>query len=672
MASNRSQIQPAADGEHLVESDELLRDLYTKLLLPRLIEEKMLLLLRQGKVSKWFSGIGQEAISVGVTAALDPHDHIFPLMRNLGVFTTRNLPLAQLFAQFQGCLEGYTKGRDRSFHFGVPSHHIIGMISHLGPQLSVADGAALGHLLAADGKICAAFTGDGGTSQGEFHEALNVASVWSLPVLFVVEQNGWALSTPTREQYRCTRLSDRGVGYGMESQTIDGNDVLEVFRWVAAAARDMRKNPRPLLLECTTYRMRGHEEASGIAYVPPEALAEWRERDPIGRFEATLRARGILDDEQVSATRRDLNARISAAIEEGFSFQPAPASVDRELGDVYAPTSQEVLAPALADEPVQTMRFVDAVSEGLRTALERFPDLIVMGQDIAAYGGVFKVTEGFLAEFGADRIRNTPLCESAIIGVGLGLAITGRRSVIEMQFGDFVSCGFNQIVNNLAKVHYRWGQAASVTIRLPTGAGVRAGPFHSQSTEAWFFHVPGLKIVYPSSPADAKALLLAAIADPNPVLFFEHKALYRSVEGPVARGASAAEIGKAARLCQGRDVSLITYGLGVHWALRTLAAHPEWSIDLIDLRSLLPWDHEAVRESVERTGKVLILHEDTLTGGIGGEIAAWIGEHCFEHLDAPICRVASLDTPVPFAATLEDQFLPLGRLAQQIEFLLQY
>lgn len=646
--------------------------LYRQLLLPRLIEEKMLLLLRQGRVSKWFSGIGQEAVSVGVTAALRNDDEIFPLMRNLGVFTTRGVPLAQLFAQFQGSGEGFTKGRDRSFHFGTRPHHIIGMISHLGPQLSVADGAALGHLLANDGRICAAFSGDGGTSQGEFHEALNVAAVWSLPVIFIVEQNGWALSTPPHEQYRCTRLSDRALGYGMEGKTIDGNDVLAVYAAVSAAARELREAPRPLLIECVTYRMRGHEEASGIAYVPPEQLSEWKKQDPISRFETVLQHHGVLNAAAQTHIRAELLADIELALEEGFA-KPSPV-VDpaRELADVYAaprPLRPKPLVPHA--EPV-TKRFVDAVSDGLREAMRHFPDLVIMGQDVGRYGGVFKVTEGMIEEFGPDRVRNTPLCESAIVGIGLGLSLGGRRSVIEMQFSDFVSCGFNQIVNNLAKVHYRWSQNADVTIRLPTGAGVRAGPFHSQSTEAWFFHVPGLKLVYPSNPDDAKALLLAAIDDPNPVLFFEHKALYRSVDGPVTPGWQPATIGEGHRIRLGTDASIVTYGLGVHWAIQLQEAHPEWSLDIVDLRSLLPWDHSTVRESVQATGRVLVLHEDTLTGGIGAEIAAWIGEHCFSLLDAPVMRIGSLDTPVPFAALLEDQFLAKAKLEAGLQSLLNY
>jgi len=631
----------------------------------------MLLLLRQGKVSKWFSGIGQEAIAVGCTAPLLPDEYILPLHRNLGVFTTRGVPLWKLIAQWQGKESGFTKGRDRSFHFGTQDYKIIGMISHLGPQLCVADGIALASKLKKEGRVTVVFSGEGGTSEGDFHEALNVAAVWQLPVIFVVENNGYALSTPTNEQFLCESIADKAVGYGMEGISIDGNDVEVVRATIDRLAKSIRKKARPVLVECRTFRVRGHEEASGVKYVPKKLIEEWQKRDPIERFERTLLRKKLLSKKAIVSIRSELQEYIDSSIEHAFSEPECEPRVENETGDIFS-LSDDVLLSSDNNDTTSQMRFIDAVSDGLRVAMRRNPDLIVMGQDVAEYGGVFKVTEGFVKEFGKARVRNTPLCESAILGAALGLSIKGIPSVVEMQFADFVSCGFNQIVNNLAKTHYRWGQSVNVTIRMPTGAGSGAGPFHSQSNEAWFTHTPGLKVVYPSSPADAKGLLLAAIEDPNPVLFFEHKGLYRSVSGEVAEGYAPTPIGKARLVRPGKDAVIITYGAGVQWATKVAEAHEGHSIAVLDLRTLAPLDWDAISEVVNATGRVLLLHEDTLFGGIGGEIAAWIGEHLFSSLDAPVMRVASLDTPVPFATPLESQFLPWARLADALDQLLKY
>ncbi|WP_303309939.1 dehydrogenase E1 component subunit alpha/beta [Hymenobacter sp. BT730] len=651
-------------------SNDQLLHLYQGLLKPRMIEEKMLILLRQGKVSKWFSGIGQEAISVGSTLALDEDEYILPLHRNLGVFTGRNVPLDRLFAQWQGKTTGYTKGRDRSFHFGTNEHHIVGMISHLGPQLAVAGGIALADLLDRRNKITVTYSGDGGASEGDFHEALNVAAVWQLPVIFIIENNGYGLSTPSREQFRFRYFIDKGPAYGMEAVQVDGNNVLEVYDTVRRLAEDLRQNPRPVLLEALTFRMRGHEEASGTKYVPQELFEEWAQKDPVQNYENWLMEQGILSE----TARHQVREKIKAEIEEGLRVAdavPMPtASLQEEIADMYRPFEAPDRTPA-ADAPATDKRFVDAISDGLRQSMEEYPELVLMGQDIADYGGVFKVTEGFVAQFGKERVRNTPLCESAIVGAGLGLSIKRKKAMVEMQFADFVTCGFNQIVNNLAKSHYRWGQNADVVVRMPTGAGSAAGPFHSQSNEAWFTHTPGLKVVYPSNPHDAKGLLCAAIEDPNPVMYFEHKMLYRSISGPVPDGYYTTPIGKAALAREGEELSIITYGMGVHWATQ-LAGELNLDCDILDLRTLLPWDEEAVRKTVEKNGRVIILHEDTLTGGIGGEIAAWIAEHCFESLDAPVQRVASLDTAIPFAPPLEKQFLPQQRLRETVEKLRNY
>lgn len=644
-------------------SNEQLLWFYKTLLYPRLIEEKMLLLLRQGKISKWFSGIGQEAIAVGAALAMAPDEWIMPLHRNLGVFTTREMPLGKLFRQWQGSEDGYSKGRERSFHFGSRQHHICGMISHLGPQLSVADGVALAYQLRNENKATLAFTGEGGTSEGEFHEALNVAAVWDLPVIFLIENNGYGLSTPVSEQYRCESLVDKAVGYGIEGVKIDGNNLLEVYHTVTTARSYAIKQQKPVLIEAMTFRMRGHEEASGVKYVPPSLLEEWGKKDPVLSFENFLTASGILTDADISAIREELKHQIENEVNQGLAEQPFSVDNNTEIGDVYAPAPIPVIATGGSSEK----RFINAISEGLKQAMEEHPELILMGQDIAEYGGAFKITEGFTALFGKQRVRNTPLCESAIIGTALGLSLEGFKSMVEMQFADFVTCGFNQIVNNLAKIHYRWGQNADVVIRMPAGGGVGAGPFHSQSNEAWFTHVPGLKVVYPSNPEDAKGLLTAAIADPNPVIYFEHKALYRSVSGFVPDNYYTTEIGKAAIVQPGNDVGIITWGSGVHWALEYSHLHPEFSIGILDLRTLLPLDYPAIRDFTATTGKVLILHEDTLTGGFGAEISAWIAEHCFHLLDAPVVRCGSLDTPIPFATPLEKNFLAKSRLDKSIQ-----
>ncbi|CAA9201985.1 thiamine pyrophosphate-dependent enzyme [Flavobacterium collinsii] len=650
-------------------TDTQLLDLYKKILKPRLIEEKMLILIRQGKVSKWFSGIGQEAIAVGVTSVLDDSEYVLPMHRNLGVFTSRNIPLHRLFSQWQGKANGFTKGRDRSFHFGTQEYNIIGMISHLGPQLGIADGIALAHKLQKDNKITAVFTGEGATSEGDFHEALNIAAVWKLPVMFVIENNGYGLSTPTNEQYFCENLADKGIGYGIDSYIIDGNNILEIYNKLAQLKEEMQKDPHPVLLEFKTFRMRGHEEASGTKYVPQELMDEWAAKDPVVNYKKYLVETGVLTPE----LDEQLHSTIKQEIDENWAIANAEPEIvptySDELNDVYKPYTYEEVK---ADSEVENIRFIDAISSSLKQSMERHENLVLMGQDIAEYGGAFKITDGFVKAFGKERVRNTPICESAVVSAAMGLSINGFKAIVEMQFADFVSTGFNPIVNLLAKSHYRWGEKADVVVRMPCGGGTQAGPFHSQTNEAWFTKTPGLKVVYPAFPYDAKGLLNTSINDPNPVLFFEHKQLYRSIYQDVPAGYYTIPLGKAALLKEGESVTIIAFGATVHWALETLSKNPDIKADLIDLRTLQPLDTETIFNSVKKTGKVIIYQEDTLFGGIASDISALIMEECFEYLDGPVKRVASLDSPIPFTKALEDQFLPRNRFEGVLLELLKY
>ena len=643
-------------------------DLYTGMLIPRMIEEKMLILLRQGKISKWFSGIGQEAISVGVTKALNNDEYILPMHRNLGVFTSREIPLYRLFSQWQGKPNGFTKGRDRSFHFGTNDYSIVGMISHLGPQMGVADGIALHNLISKNKKVTAVFSGEGGTSEGDFHEALNVASVWNLPVIFIIENNGYGLSTPTNEQYKCKNISDKGIGYGIESMTLDGNNIIEVFSTIKEIRKKILKKPRPFLIEFKTFRMRGHEEASGIKYVPKTLINDWKEKDPISNYEKFLLDSKVLTINDIKVIKKEISKNINENLSKTFEEQKIKSNIENEISDVYKDFNFEKITPS---DKIVEKRFVDAISDGIKEAMMKFDDLIIMGQDIADYGGVFKITEGFVELFGKERVRNTPICESSIIEISMGLSICNRKSIVELQFSDFITSGFNPVVNYLAKVHYRWGQNADVVLRMPCGAGVGAGPFHSQTNEAWFTKTPGLIVVYPAFPEDAKGLLISSIENPNPVLFFEHKALYRSIRGKVPEGYYNIEIGKAKLLRAGTDVTVITYGAGVHEAIKVIDKN-SINCDLIDLRTLSPLDTESIIISVNKTGKAIILHEDSLFGGLGSEISSIIMENCFESLDAPVKRIGSLNTPIPFEEGLEKQYLPFERFEKEIKDLLNY
>ena len=651
---------------------KLLKELYLALKFPRLIEEKMLLLLRQGKISKWFSGIGQEAIAVGSTFALNDDDVIFPMHRNLGVFTTRRVDLNRLMCQLMGKEGGFTKGRDRTFHFGTKDKNIIGMISHLAAMLPVASGLGLAYQLKKEKKVVLSFTGDGSTSEGDFHEAINLAAVWNLPVIFLIENNGYGLSTPTDEQFKCKKLSDRAIGYGIKGITINGNDILEVYNTILEAASNIRKGSGPILIEALTFRMRGHEEASGIDYIPKELFNKWKKMDPILNFKKYLRKNDILNND----IEKEINNKIIDETESSFEFaisaKKPSSTIQNELNCVYKDFKFNFKEPK---EASSNLRYVDSISQTLNSIMSRKKNAIIMGQDISNYGGVFKITRNFYKEFGSERVRNTPIIESGILGASIGLALEGFIPIVEMQFADFVSCGFNQIVNNISKTYYRWGSSLNIIIRLPYGGGLGAGPFHSQCPETWFFNIPGLKIVIPSTPYDAKGLLNASIQDPNPILFFEHKAMYRSIKGSVPDNDYNIQIGKGDIKRNGSDLTIITYGMGVHWSLEIAKKLESEMIDIeiIDLRSLIPWDKELVEKSIKKTNKVLILHEANITGGVGAEISAYINEYFFKFLDAPVMRLGSLDIPIPFASDIENNiYLPIKRIEKKIKELIKF
>lgn len=461
----------------------------------------------------------------------------------------------------------------------------------------------------------------------------------------------------------------KGVGYGIEAEKIDGNNILEVYDTMKRISNNMRKDPKPFILECKTFRMRGHEESSGTKYIPDKLFDEWGKKDPVVNYEGYLIEKKLLSQNEIEAIKEDYKSNIEEAIDKAFGEADIIANEEEEINDVYY--AQDYNPITIKTENQSEKRFIEAISDSLYQAMERDERVLLMGQDIAEYGGVFKVTKGFLEKFGSDRVRNTPIIESGVLGAALGLSVEGYKPIVEMQFSDFVTCGFNQIVNNFAKLHYRWGQKADVLVRMPTGAGVGAGPFHSQSTEGWFLQTPGLKIVYPSSPSDAKGLLTSSIEEPNPVLFFEHKALYRKIRQDIYDDEYSIELGKGKVVSSGNELSIITYGYGVHWALEA-KEKSGYDIEIIDLRTLIPYDKKIIEQTISKTNKVLLLQEDTITGGIMAELAAYISEELFHELDAPVVRVASLDTPVPFTDSLESQFLPNSRLMHKIEQLIKY
>jgi 2-oxoisovalerate dehydrogenase E1 component len=654
-------------------SDSIAISNYKFLLLPRLIENRMLYLLRQNKISKWFSGIGQEAISVATTLSLDKDDYILPLHRNLGVFTTRQVPHYQLFCQLFGKKDGFTGGRDRSFHFGTMDHKIIGMISHLASSMPVADGIALAQKLKDSKQIVVSFCGDGATSEGDFHEALNLAGVWKLPVVFIIENNGFGLSTPVSEQYACENLVDRAKGYGIEGMLVDGNDFF-AMQDAVTRAREMAVAGKPVLIEAKTFRMRGHEEATGNFYVPDDELENWQEKDPITRYEKWLLENEIVSGEDELTTIKD---DVQQSFEDDLkkAIKAAQPVFDEKKERKRAGLKPQPIPKSNSKSSTESeKRMIDGIHLAHKQAFDEDDRFLLLGQDIAEYGGVFKVSEGFVERYGKERIRNTPIIESGLIGSGIGLAIEGFKPVLEVQFADFISCGFNQIVNNLAKGGYRWMPDMNVTIRAPHGAGVGAGPFHSQSPEGWFMQFPGLRVLVPSDVEDAQNMLYTAFHDSNPVLFFEHKKLYRSLRSVTEDTCKIIDIESAKVVNEGRDATIITYGMGVHWALEAVSEQSKngIEIEIIDLRSLAPIDWETITTSVKKTGRALLLEEPSEVLGPMSEISAGISERIFEFLDAPVIRCSSLYTPIPFNKKLEEGYLASYRLKEKLEQLLSY
>lgn len=652
-------------------SRKLLHEFYRFMLLTRRFEARISALGKEGKlVGGFFSSLGQEAISVGTTLALKPEDWVAPMIRNIGTVLVRGYTPAELFSQFLARRGGPNRGKDSNLHFGDPAHGVVGCISHLGPLVPIMTGVAMAGRMRGQGRVTMTYLGEGGCSVGDFHEGLNLAAVQKAPFVLVVENNGWSYSTPLESQTLVKDIASRAVGYGIRGLIGDGNDVVEVWKLTRRAVEDARAGGGPQLLEFKTFRRKGHAEHDDAKYVPREQVEAWTARDPIDRFEAWLRDHGKMTD----AERRAIHGQIDRELAEGERIAAAdrPPDPAEAIRGVYADDAIVAVTPwarregdPVTAEPTEVVppdaggdvTYLEAIRRALFEEMERDDRVFCIGEDIGSYGGAFRVTQGLLEKFGAARVIDTPIAESATVGAALGAALAGMRPVVEFQFIDFISCAFNMIVQFVAKMRWRTGQAAPMVLRGPCGAGVHAGPFHSQTPEMWFVHTPGLKVVMPATPADARGLLKAAIRDDDPVVFLEHKYLYRRIKGSLPGGEGIVPIGRAALRAEGDDLTIVTYGAMVH---TVMAALPDLglSAEVIDLRTLCPLDRGAVVRSVRKTHKLMIVHEDTRTGGIAGEIAAVVNEEAFDALDGPIVRVTAPDAPVPFSPNLEEAFLP--------------
>ena len=731
---------------------------YAFMRLAREFDSRFEAMLLTGRVAKWYSAIGNEAITVPAGLALEPGDVLCSLHRDVGAILSFYLDPARAFPglgfeggvaadvtggsgragsawsgggadprpdprpdpetlferlarQVLGRTGGFSEGIERSYHYGyfdaAAGLRHVGMISHLGSMIPVAAGCAFALKKHGSDRVAINFIGEGGTSTGDFHEGLNLAAVWKLPLVLVIENNRYAFSTPSRFQYACIQLSDRGPGYGIASETVDGNDADTMAKAIARAVARARAGHGPTLLEAMVGRLRGHAEGDGSMKVVPEAELElYRAQDPVPTYGDRLEREGTLD----AATRARIDARakelVERAIDRALDAPPPPPETafrpvfatergasllvrrDDENDDTAASmrkpfdhleSTQEVPLLVEAEEEGPTamaafiggsggatgaatageVTYLDAIHEALREEMERDEMVVLLGQDIGAFQGAFRVTRGLHALW-PDRVLDTPISESGTLGLAAGAALLGYVPVVEMQFADFVSCGFNQIVNVLAKLFYRFERPCPVVIRLPAGGGVGAGAFHSQNPEGWFAHVAGLKVVCPATAADAKGLMKAAIRDPNPVIFCENKFLYRRVKETLPEGDLVGEIGKARVARAGDRLTLVGYGASTWTALEAAEALAAEGVEaeVIDLRTLVPFDEEMVLASVRKTGRCLVVHEAQATGGFGGEIAAVVAEKAFPWLDAPIARVAYPDRPSPYARNLEQALLP--------------
>lgn len=661
---------------------------YAYMRFARDLDTRFAMLLRTGRLSKWYSQIGSEATTVAAGLSLQPGDVLCSLHRDMGAILSvyldpaRTFPgfgfgapdpakpeprelLFRLCCQLLGRAEGFSNGFERSFHYGYldPAAGIrhVGMISHLGAMIPVAAGVAFALKQSGSDRVAINFIGDGGTSTGDFHEGLNMAAVWKLPLILIIENNRFAFSTPVAAQYAAERLSDRGVGYGIAAETLDGNDPEAVATAMQIAVARARSGAGPTLIEAMLGRMRGHSEGDdSLKVVPEDELSVYMSEDPVPAYARRLTTDGVLAEEIGDR----LAARISELVEEAVeraaeSPVPEPESALRPalapVTETLAPPRLESSDPEAAEAPVET--YVEGIHQALREEMERDDTVVLMGQDIAAFEGAFRITRGLWQRW-PDRVLDTPIAESGTLGIAAGAALLGYRPVVEMQFGDFISCGFNQLVNVIAKLYYRWQVPCPLVVRLPAGGGVGAGPFHSQNPEAWFAHVAGLKVVCPATAEDAKGLLKAAIRDPNPVVYCEHKFLYRRIKAVLP--GDVAELGRAAVRRRGEDLTLVSYGASLWTSIDAAAelARDGIEAEVVDLRTLVPFDEETVLASARKTGRVVVVHEAQGTGGFGGEVAARIAEHAFAWLDAPVQRVTYPDRAVPFAKPLEQALLP--------------
>ncbi|MBN92766.1 MAG: dehydrogenase [Deltaproteobacteria bacterium] len=676
---------------HEVQDPVLLEHLLRHLLTARAVEERCIRMVKQGIQPKFFSAWGNEATAVGTAAALDRDDVLVPMHRSLGAHLVRGHSLDEIFLQAFLKDDSHTRGRDTGLHLGAAGTNIIGMISPLGSMNTVAAGIAMAEQLMGQETVVLAYIGDGGTSTGVFHEAMNFIGVRQLPVVTVIENNQWAFGTPNELQFGCETLADRGPAYGMPSVRIDGTDVRAVYEATKEAVHRARAGQGPALIESLTMRMRGHAEHDDMAYVPDEMVDEWGQRDPVTQYLQWLRDGNHLPELDVDALRASIEQEVLEASDRArAASDPNPASAltgvfhetadgkkpDRSNSSVSVAPTSEVVGERAAEtasrlgegrtvEPIPTpgteVSYIDAIRHCLHHHLQSDPRTVLLGQDIGLMGGAFRATRGLSEQFGPQRVVDTPISEGAIIGGCIGLAIRGLRPVAEMQFADFVCSTFNELVNNAGTFRYRIGVGVPMVVRLPSAGGIGAGPFHSLNPEAWFAHSPGLKVVVPSTVEDAWGLLNTAIDDEDPVLFLEQKYYYRRAKGPLPDPEHRVPLGCARKARAGKDATVVTWGVGLDRSLEaadSLAARGVGDVEVLDLRSIVPWDKEAISQSVRQTSRLLVVHEARNTCGFGSEIAAWAAEELFEWLDAPVRRVTGADVPTPSHKELEKVTTP--------------